>query len=71
MQIGIIELGRMVADPARRLARRARAARQGAAPAGGPVELARELGKPRAIRLMLPAGRSHPGPSACSNRAMP
>jgi 6-phosphogluconate dehydrogenase (decarboxylating) len=71
MQIGIIELGRMVASIAHRLVRhgRAVAAQQGAAPATG-LELVRELGKPRAIWLML-AGRSHPAPYACSNRAMP
>jgi 6-phosphogluconate dehydrogenase len=73
MQIGIIELGRMVANIARRLVRhgRAVAAQQGAAPATGLVELVRELGKPRTIWLVLPAGRSHPAPYACSNQAMP
>jgi 6-phosphogluconate dehydrogenase (decarboxylating) len=72
MQIGIIELGRMVASIARRLVRHARAvtAQQGAAPATG-LELVRELGKPRALWLMLPARRSHPAPYACSKRAMP
>lgn len=71
MQIGIIELGRMVASIARRLVGhgRAVAAQQGAGPATG-LELVRELGKPRTIWLMLPAGRSHPAPCACSKRAM-
>jgi 6-phosphogluconate dehydrogenase len=73
MQIGIIELGRMVASIARRLVRHGRpvAAQQGAAPATGLVELVRELRKPRAIWLMLPTGRSHLAPHARSNRAMP
>jgi 6-phosphogluconate dehydrogenase (decarboxylating) len=73
MQIGIIEFRQMVAGIARRLGRhgRAVAAQQGAAPASGLVELVREFGKPRAIWLMQPAGRSRPAPYACSNRAMP
>jgi hypothetical protein len=65
MQIGIIELGRMVASIAHRLVRhgRAVAAQQGAAPATRLLD--------RAIWLILPARRSHPAPYACSNRAMP
>jgi hypothetical protein len=69
MQVGIIELGQIWANIARRLLRRGREAivydravaalaQQGAAPAAGlvVVELVRKLGKPRAIWLTPPAG---------------
>jgi hypothetical protein len=74
MQVGIIELGQIWANIARRLLRHgheaivynravAALAQQGAAPAAGlvVVELVRELGKPRAIWLTAPAGEVTPG----------
>jgi 6-phosphogluconate dehydrogenase len=70
MQVGIIGLGRMGGNIARRLVRRghevivydrepaavAALADDGAAPAAGLEELVRRLRKPRAIWVMLPAG---------------
>ncbi len=70
MQIGIIGLGRMGGNIARRLMRHGHAtvvydrdrkaittlAGEGAAGAGGLEELVGKLGKPRAVWMMLPAG---------------
>ena len=71
MQVGIIGLGRMGGNIARRLVRRGHEAivydrepqavealaDDGAAPAAGVEELVRKLNKPRAIWVMLPAGK--------------